>query len=127
MRIRAIEGNVLDLAELGNRCLRAAVQRNMVCFPAQAPVFIRQSRMDIQWKIAVLYFVQGWSMDQIAQRYGVKRQRAGQIITAWRKCAVKQGYLQVIEPEADRAQRRAELSVPLEPRIVEEHAPALAC
>jgi hypothetical protein len=86
-------------AELENRVLRQAVRENLVSFPSQIPVFEKQSRTDLQPKLVVLYFVRGWSMDDIAQRYGLARQRMGQILTAWRIRAVKEGYIQAIEPE----------------------------
>jgi hypothetical protein len=85
--------------DLENRVLRQAVQENLVSFPAQVPVFERQSRADLQQKIVVLYFLRGWTMDDIAKRYGLGRQRMGQILTAWRTRAVKEGYVQAIEPE----------------------------
>jgi len=83
-----------------NRALRVALQKNLVSFPAQAPVFNRLPRADIHWKLAVLYFVRGWSMRDIATRYRLGRARVGQIITAWRINAVDQGYVQTIPPEA---------------------------
>jgi hypothetical protein len=89
----------LPPADLENRVLRQAVQENLVSFPAQIPVFEKQSRSDLQAKLVVLYFVRGWTMDGIAQRYGLARQRMGQILTAWRIRAVKEGYIQAIEPE----------------------------
>jgi hypothetical protein len=82
-----------------NRALRVALQRNVVSFPAQAPVFNRLPRADIHWRIAVLYFVRGWSMRDIATRYRLGASRIGQIITAWRINAVNQGYVQTIPPE----------------------------
>src|ERR1700686_4842600 len=83
-----------------NRALRRAVQENEVSFPAQVPVFEKQSRPDLQRKIAVLYFVRGWTMTDIARRYSFARQRVGQIITAWRTRAELEGYLQRIELES---------------------------
>ncbi len=85
--------------DLENRVLRQAVQENLVSFPSQIPVFEKRSRPDLQRKIVVLYFVLGWTMDDIAERYGLGRQRIGQILTAWRIRAVKKGYLQAIQPE----------------------------
>src|SRR5258708_6718227 len=82
-----------------NRALRIALCQNLVSFPSQAPTFAKQSRVDIHWKVAVLYFVRGWSMEKIASRYQLARQRVGQIITDWRKNAVIHGYVQIIEPE----------------------------
>jgi len=86
-------------SEKKNRALRRAVQENQVSFPAQVPVFEKQSRPDLQRKIAVLYFVRGWTMTDIATRYSFARQRVGQIITAWRTRAELEGYLQRIELE----------------------------
>jgi hypothetical protein len=86
--------------EKKNRALRRAVQENQVSFPAQVPVFEKQSRPDLQRKIAVLYFVRGWTMTDIARRYSFARQRVGQIITAWRTRAELEGYLQRIEIES---------------------------
>jgi hypothetical protein len=85
--------------EKKNRALRRAVQENEVSFPAQVPVFEKQSRPDLQRKIAVLYFVRGWTMTDIAARYSLARQRVGQIITAWRTRAELEGYVQKIELE----------------------------
>ncbi len=85
--------------ELENRVLRRAVQENLVTFPSQVPALGRRSRHDVQQRIVVLYFVCGWTMDNIARRYGLGRQRMGQILTEWRIRAVKEGYIQEIEPE----------------------------
>src|SRR5579859_7969388 len=85
--------------DLENRILRQAVQENLVSFPSQVPVFPRQSRPDLQQRIVLLYFVRGWTMDDIAERCSLGRQRMGQILTAWRVRAVKEGYIQAIEPE----------------------------
>jgi hypothetical protein len=85
--------------DLENRVVRQAVRENLVSFPSQIPVFEKQSRPDLQAKLAVLYFVRGWTMDDIAQRYGLVRQRMGQILTAWRIRAVNEGHIQVILPE----------------------------
>jgi hypothetical protein len=91
--------------DLENRVLRQAVQENRVSFPSQVPVFEKQSRPDLQQRIVLLYFVRGWTMDDIAKRYGLGRQRMGQILTAWRIRAVKGGYIQAIEPEHPLLQR----------------------
>jgi hypothetical protein len=85
--------------DLENRVLRRAVQENLVSFPSQVPSLGKRSRADLQQRIVVLYFVSGWTMDDIARRYGLGRQRMGQILTEWRIRAVKEGYIQAIEPE----------------------------
>jgi hypothetical protein len=74
----------MDLALRGNRALQLAVRRNRVCFPSQAPVFGRKPRRDLQWRLAVLYFIHGWSTREIARRYHLTRERCGQIISDWR-------------------------------------------
>jgi len=98
-------------SDLENRVLRETVRENLVSFPSQVPVFEKQSRPDLQQKIVVLYFIRGWKMDDIARRCGFGRQRVGQILTAWRIRAVKEGYLQAIEPEHPLFQR-VRLEVP---------------
>jgi DNA-binding transcriptional regulator LsrR (DeoR family) len=76
-----------------------AVRRNLVCFPSQAPVFGRFPRRETQWRLAVLYFVRGWTMRQIAAHYGLSRERCGQIISEWRIRAVNMGYIQDVTPD----------------------------
>jgi len=88
----------MDLALLGNRALQVAIHRNFVCFPSQAPVFGKRPRRDLQWRLAVLYFVRGWSTRQIATRYGLTRERCGQVISEWRMRAMNMGYIQDVTP-----------------------------
>src|SRR5436309_1492094 len=91
----------MDLALLGNRALQVAVRRNLVCFPSQAPIFGKRPRRDVQWRLAVLYFIRGWSTREIAKRYGLTRERCGQIISDWRIRAVNMGYIQDVTPDDD--------------------------
>jgi hypothetical protein len=83
-----------DLFALGNRGLQAAVRGNLVSFPAQVPTYERQARPDIQWRLAVLYFVQGWSQTAAGRRYGISGPRVGQILKAWRMTSLKSGYIE---------------------------------
>jgi len=71
---------------------------NSISFPSQVPVFHRDDRPDLQRKFAQLYFVLGWSCGRIAVRYGIVRQRVGQILNAWTRRAVEMGYIQIIPP-----------------------------
>ena len=89
----------IELSLLGNRTLQTLIHGNFVCFPAQAPVFGQRSRRDLQWRLAVLYFVRGWSTRLIADRYGLTRERCGQIISDWRIRAIALGYIQDVTPE----------------------------
>jgi transposase-like protein len=83
--------------DLGNKVLRQAVQENLVSFPSQVPAFGKQFRAAFQQNIVLLYFVRGWTTDQIANRYGLGQQPIVQILTAWRIRATKEGYIQPIE------------------------------
>lgn len=93
-----IESSGAGEPDLENRVLRQAVQENLASFPSQVPAFAKQARPDLQQKLALLYFVRGWTMDDLAKRYGLGRQRVGQILSAWRTSALKEGYIQAIEP-----------------------------
>src|ERR1051325_10108108 len=89
----------MDLAFLGNRALQLAVRLNRVSFPSQAPIFGRQPRRDLQWRLAVLYFIRGWSTREIARRYDLTRERCAHIISDWRIRAVNMGYIQDVTPD----------------------------
>jgi hypothetical protein len=99
---------IVELALLGNRTLQTLIRGNFVCFPSQAPVFGQKSRRDLQWRLAVLYFVRGWSTRLIADRYGLTRERCGQIISDWRIRAIALGYIQDVTPEGTDLARLAE-------------------
>jgi len=89
-------GDDMDLLTLNNDELRRAIRTHQVSFPAEAPVFPKQTRADIGWRVALLYFVRCWSLSEIAQRYRLSRERAGQIVKVWRTLAVQSGYIQEI-------------------------------
>jgi hypothetical protein len=84
------------LDQAGNRVVRAGIRNNLITFPSEVPVFKKTTRPDLQAKIAVLYFVMGWSTERIGERYRIGRQRVSQIVTTWRIRAVRQGFIQVI-------------------------------
>jgi hypothetical protein len=86
----------MDLFILKNDEVRRAIRCNQVSFPAGVPVFPRQSRADIAWRVALLYFVRGWSLNAVAHRYRLSRERTGQILRSWRSLAIKSGYIQEI-------------------------------
>jgi hypothetical protein len=78
--------------------LRSAIRANRISFPAQVPVFEKHDRPDLQRKIVQLYFVLGWRCNNIAERYGLIRQRVQQILNTWKRRAAETGYLQHIPP-----------------------------
>lgn len=105
-------GDTMDLKVLRNPELQRAIQKNYVSFPAQAPVYNKQARADIQWRLAVLYFVHGWSLSEVARRYKISRERAGQIVKAWRVLCVESGYIQEIPPDPAANTRPARVAHP---------------
>lgn len=86
----------MDIDRMTLRRLRKAIQENEVSFPAQVPIFPKQSRADIQWKLVELYFVRNWSPGGIAQRYRMTGERVRQVISQWVRRAATLGYLQEV-------------------------------
>src|ERR1700716_3107638 len=89
----------MQVDKLNNHALRLAIWRNQVSFPAQVPVFEKQTRPDVQSRVVQLYFVRRWSFVDLARRYRVTPQRVMQIVTKWRMRAVTLGYIQEIPAE----------------------------
>jgi len=80
------------------RRLRTAIQNQEISFPAQVPIFACQSRADIQWRAAELYFVRNWSCSDLGKRYGITMERVRQLVSQWARRAAVLGYLQEIPP-----------------------------
>ena len=83
----------------GNAVLRRAIRENLVSFPSQIPVFSRQALPDMQWKAVLLYFVRGWPLCDIADRFGVKPHRIAKAVDEWATRAIALGYIQVVDAE----------------------------
>jgi DNA-binding transcriptional regulator LsrR (DeoR family) len=49
----------------------------------------------------VLYFVRGWTLQRIAERYGVTQKRVGQMVRGWADLAMSQGYVARIPSEEE--------------------------
>lgn len=77
-------------------CLREAIRANRLHFPEPVPTFPREFRSDVQWRMAELYFIRGWSAQQLAERYGVSASRIQQSLRAWVRRAIESGYLREI-------------------------------
>ena len=88
----------MPLALLGNTHLRTAITRILVSFPAQVRSFMKRSSGDLQERIVQLYFVRGWSVRRICERYGLSKAMAHKLLAEWRIRAVESGYIQEIEP-----------------------------
>jgi hypothetical protein len=80
--------------------LRQAIRNREVSFPAQVPSFPRQYSVKIQWRVVTLYFVQGWTCEQLADRYGITPRRVRQLLRGWVEYATAHGYLQEIPAES---------------------------
>src|SRR5580698_3521691 len=88
----------MTLALLGNTMLRTAITRNLVSFPAQVRSFMKRSSGDVQERIVQLYFVRGWSVRSICERYRLSKAMAHKLLAEWRIRAIESGYIQEIEP-----------------------------
>jgi hypothetical protein len=84
----------------GSGILRRAIRGNMVSFPSQIPSFRKGTQADMQWRMVLLFFVRGWSVAKIAERFHVPRHRVWTLLNAWSVRAMAQGHVQVIDPEA---------------------------
>ncbi len=82
------------------RLIRKAIHNKKISFPSQVPVLSHVHRPDIHWRIVLLYFVRGWPTVQIADRYGITRERVIQILRQWTARAQLRGYLVEIPPES---------------------------
>ena len=89
----------MTLALLGNALLRTAITRNLVTFPAQVQPFMKRTMGDMQERIVQLYFVRGWSVRNICDRYGMSKAMVHKLLAEWRIRAVESGYIQEIEPD----------------------------
>lgn len=90
----------MALAMLGNTLLRTAITRNLVSFPAQVQPFMKRSSGDLQERVVQLYFVRGWSVRSICERYGLSKAMTHKLLAEWRIRAIESGYIQEIEPGA---------------------------
>lgn len=88
----------MTLALLGNTLLRTAITRNLVTFPAQIQPFMKRTAGDLPERIVQLYFLRGWSVRNICDRYGMSKAMVHKVLAEWRIRAVESGYIQEIEP-----------------------------
>jgi hypothetical protein len=103
---RAATGNIHSDAKAetplcpGSIVLRRAIRRNIVSFPSQVPVFLKQGPEGMQWRAVLLFFVRGWNSPRIAKRFQVPTHRIWQILEDWSVRAFALGYVQVLDPDA---------------------------
>jgi hypothetical protein len=106
---------LMTLAFYSNPVLREAIRRNLVTFPAQTLSSSKRRRSDLQERIAQLYFVRGWSVRKLCDRYSLGPASIGRLLGDWRLRAIESGYIQAIAdpdcldeltPERDLAHRQ---------------------
>ena len=103
---RVVTGNIHSDASAqtplcpGSIVLRRAIRRNVVSFPSQIPVFLKQGPEGMQWRAVLLFFVRGWSSPRIAERFQVPTHRIWQILEDWSVRAFALGYVHVLDPDA---------------------------
>ena len=89
----------MTLAFLRNAVLRTAIARNLVSFPSQIRPFTNRGVADLQVRIVQLYFVRGWSVRRIRDRYNLSNDVVNKLLAQWRTRAIECGYIQEIEPD----------------------------
>lgn len=115
----------MDINLMGSALLRLAIRQNLVTFPSQVPTLLCREGQDTPERVARLYFVCGWSVKAICDRYMLSEAVIRRLLTQWRTRAVAAGYIQDIHPESlealtytyrepadDRTPWPAELSAP---------------
>lgn len=83
------------------RFIREAIRSHRISFPSQVPVFTHLHRTDIQWRIVLLYFIQGWPCQRIAARYGMTRERVMQLLRQWTSRAMTRGFIDCAPTERE--------------------------
>ena len=122
----------MNIALIGSSILRSAIQQNLVSFPSQVPNFMRRPSGDSHERIVQLYFVRGWPIRSICDRYGMSKASVQKILSEWRIRAVSAGYIQDVHlevldclcGEAEIPQQTAEEHA--EPKFAEEGSAWLA-
>ncbi len=89
----------MDISQVGCSALRLALERNLISFPSQIPAFLKRSGGDTQERIAQLYFVRGWTVRNLCDRFCLSKAMVHKLLWEWRVRAVAAGYIQDICPE----------------------------
>ena len=84
-----------------NAVLRAAIRGNAVTFPSQVMWLGRREESDIGRRIIQLYFVGGWPVHRISDRYLLSKTGVHRILREWRRRAIALGFLQEIQSDRE--------------------------
>jgi DNA-binding winged helix-turn-helix (wHTH) protein len=87
---------LVSIAEMSIDRIRKAIRSNRISFPSQTPIFPRQLRSDIQWRLVELFFIHNWSSKDLGARYGLSTGFVRKLISLWVRRASELQYLQEI-------------------------------
>jgi hypothetical protein len=104
-------GDAEFAASFTNACLRAAVRNNLVTFPSQTAWFRGGADGDVNWRIVQLYFVSGWPIQRICQRYQLAKSTVYCVLNKWRRRAIAAGLVQQIQPSSPESQAQGTFSI----------------
>src|SRR5271168_746793 len=97
-------GHVDDLDFLfscSNTVLRAAIQNNVVTFPSQMVWLGSRETADVGRRVVQLYFVSGWPVRRICDRYSLTKAEVHGILREWRHRAIAVGFVQEIQSNSE--------------------------
>lgn len=83
-----------------NANLRAAIRNNAVTFPSQMVRLRNCADGGRSERIVQLYFVSGWPVRRICERYALNRTKVDGILNEWRRRAIAAGFVQEIRPRS---------------------------
>ncbi len=95
-----------------NARLRAAIRSNVVTFPSQMVRLPGRGDADQTERIVQLYFIRGWPVWRICDRYRISKIRVQATLTSWRRRAVAAGFIQEIQPRNQPRVPSASSSIP---------------
>ena len=89
-----------SLTLCSNTVLREAIRSNAVTFPSQVVWFGGCGNGEVGRRVVQLYFVSGWPVARICDRYLLSKTEVHRILREWRHRAVAVGFLQEIQSDS---------------------------
>jgi hypothetical protein len=89
------------LSSCSNAVLREAIQSNVVTFPSQVMWLGSREGGDVGRRIIQLYFISGWSVQRISDRYLISKTGVHRILREWRRRAMAVGFLQGVQSDSE--------------------------
>lgn len=101
--------------------LRAAIQSNAVSFPSPTPMFPGREAGHLQWRMAHLFFVAGWSMGELGRRYQMPPWRATLLVRDWADRVIALRLVEAIPDEPQWPLKESPVVVELHREPAESH------